>query len=162
LIRQRWLDSIAAVPPIILIFVFKIWISRTTEQKFRFYEPTPQEAEAERYAAASEKRTKHSEMEKRFLHPALQQDKLYQVMVHKSQEQLAREVLSAYPWFAGKHDMDGEGVQIKAVREVSCAFGIKENVVDDYAGEPRIRSAARWTSRRGPPGRVGCQVYRVH
>jgi hypothetical protein len=47
-------------------------------------------------------------MEKRFLHPALQADKLFTVMVHKEQEHLAREVLSAYPWFN----------KVKAVREV--------------------------------------------
>lgn len=60
---------------------------------------------------------KQSDVENRFLHPALQHNKLYTVMVHKSQESLAREVLSAYPWFAGKHEH--EGVAIKAVREVS-------------------------------------------
>ena len=117
LIRQRWLDCIAGAPPILLIFAFKLYISRTAEAQFRYYEPTAQEAEQERMSSMSEKRTGHSEMEKRFLHPALQSDKLFTVMVHKSQEALAREVLSAYPWFAGKHEH--EGVEIKAVREVS-------------------------------------------
>ena len=67
---------------------------------------------------------RHSEMEKRFLHPALQSDKLYTVMVHKSQETLAREVLSAYSWFASKHDH--EGVEIKAVREVRIGSCIRD------------------------------------
>lgn len=67
-----------------------------------------------------EKRTGHAEMEKRFLHPALQQDKLYQIMVHKSQEHLARQVLEAYPWFAAKHQHDG--VEIKAVREDNLEY----------------------------------------
>jgi hypothetical protein len=118
LIRTRWLDCIAAVPPILIILGFKMYMSRTAEQLFRYYSPSPQEAEQERLDAFStEKRTRHSEMEKRFLHPALQADKLFTVMVHKSQEALARDVLSAYPWFAGKHDR--KGVEIKAVREVS-------------------------------------------
>ena len=118
LIRRKWLDSIAGVPPILLIIAFKVYLSKTSEQKFRYYEPTPVEAEAERKLSFSEKRTRHSEIEKRFLHPALQHDKLFQVMVHKSQEALAREVLSAYPWFVRKYDNAGEGVEIKAIREV--------------------------------------------
>lgn len=68
----------------------------------------------------SEKQTKQSDVEKRFLHPALQHNKLYTVMVHKSQESLAREVLSAYPWFAGKHEHDG--VEINAVREENLEY----------------------------------------
>ncbi len=47
-----------------------------------------------------------------------------QVMVHKSQESLARDVLSEYPWFS-QSSRDG-GVRIKAVKEVcwiSCAAG---------------------------------------
>jgi hypothetical protein len=128
LIRRRWLDSIAAAPPVFILAAFKIWMSRTAEKAFRYYEPTPQEAEDERMAAISEKRTRHSEMEKRFLHPALQADKLFTVMVHKSQEELAREVLSAYPWFAGRHDQAG-GVKIRAVREVSLSIKHRAGVL---------------------------------
>jgi hypothetical protein len=118
LIRTRWLDCVAAVPPIFIILAFKVYIARTAEVQFRYYTPSPQEAEQERISAFdNEKRTRHSEMEKRFLHPALQADKLFTVMVHKSQEALAREVLSVYPWFVGKHE--SQGVAIKAVREVS-------------------------------------------
>jgi hypothetical protein len=133
LIRQRWLDCIAGAPPILLIFAFKIYLSRTAEARFRYYEPTTREAEAERVGSLSEKRTRHSEMEKRFLHPALQTDKLFKVMVHKSQEGLAREVLSAYPWFAGKHDH--QGVEIKAVREVSLQLKRLASA-DNAVGEP--------------------------
>ena len=104
------------MPPILLIIAFKIYISHTAESSFRYYEPTAQEAEAERMGSTSEKRTRHTEMEKRFLHPALQADKLFTVMVHKSQEASAREVLSAYPWFGSK--FYDHGVEIKAVREV--------------------------------------------
>lgn len=107
----------AAAPPLLLIIAFKIYISRTAERQFRYYEASPEEMEQEKMYSMSEKPTKQSEVENRFLHPALQHNKLFTVMVHKSQESLAREVLSAYPWFAGKHE--GDGVKIKAVREVS-------------------------------------------
>ncbi|WVN89065.1 uncharacterized protein L203_104281 [Cryptococcus depauperatus CBS 7841] len=120
LIRSRWIDCIAALPPIILIIVFKIYIAHTLERQFRFFEPTVEELQQEQLRATTEKRLAHFEMEKRFLHPALQHDKLFTVMVHKSQESLAREVLSAYPWFARKHQH--EGVEIKAVREENLEY----------------------------------------
>lgn len=136
LVRRRWLDSIAAVPPVLIMIAFKIYMSRTAESRFRYYKPTPEEAETERRMSMSEKRTRHSEMEKRFLHPALQHDKLYQIMVHKSQESLAREVLSVYPWFAGKHQHNG--VEIKAVRE--------ENLEYDPTADG-AKSEANWDAR---------------
>jgi nitrogen fixation protein FixH len=84
-------------------------MSKTAGQEFRYYVPTPEEAQEERMRHENEKSLKASEVEKRFLHPALQADKLFTVMVHKEQEQLAKEILSAYPWFN----------RVKAVREVS-------------------------------------------
>ncbi|WWD20826.1 hypothetical protein CI109_105303 [Kwoniella shandongensis] len=139
LIRSQWLDCIAAAPPVLIVIGFKIYLSRTFEQQFRYYEPSPQEFEQEKVNSMSEKRTRHSEMEKRFLHPALQHDKLYTVMVHKSQETLAREVLSAYPWFAGKHERDG--VVIKAVREENLEYDPSRDGPRDEAHQ------AEWDAR---------------
>ncbi|ORX40793.1 hypothetical protein BD324DRAFT_575027 [Kockovaella imperatae] len=121
LVRRRWLDTIAAAPPVLLIFAFKFWIKRVYGNKFRYYEPTPQEAEAERRSSMNEKRTRASDVEKRFLHPALQHDKLFKIMVHKKTEDAAREVLSAYPWFGDKYDSGF--IKIKGVREVSSWEG---------------------------------------
>lgn len=100
------------MPPLLVWIGFKIWMDKTAGQEFRYYVPTPEEAQNERYRHDNEKQTKASEVEKRFLHPALQADKLYTIMVHKEQEHLAKEVLSAYPWFN----------KVKAVREVCSAF----------------------------------------
>ncbi|OWZ50389.1 hypothetical protein C368_06530 [Cryptococcus neoformans 125.91] len=122
LIRDRWIDCVAAAPPLLFILAFKIYISRTAERQFRYYEASPEEVEQEKMYSMSEEKPmmKQSDVENRFLHPALQHNKLYTVMVHKSQESLAREVLSAYPWFAGKHEH--EGVAIKAVREENLEY----------------------------------------
>lgn len=94
-----------------MIAAFKFYMSRTAERSFRYFAPSPSE-EAE-FSSRQEKRTHHKEMETRFLHPALQKSQIFTVMVHKSQEALAREVLSEYSWF---RDSD---VEIKAIREVS-------------------------------------------
>lgn len=152
LIRRQWLDCIAASPPIIIMAVFKIYIQRTAGQQFKYYNPTPQEAEEERRMSMGEKRLRHSDVEKRFLHPALQADKLYTVMVHKKQESLAREVLSAYPWFtSSKHNK--EGVLIKAVREVSiCALSSSKLTLLRRTSSTILRGTARATRLTKPNG----------
>jgi hypothetical protein len=106
-------------------------MSKTSEQEFRYYVPTPEEAEAERMSHEQEKRTRHSEMDKRFLHPALQSDKLFTVMVHKEQEHLAKEVLSAYPWFN----------KVKAVREENLEYDPNRDGPVDVARQ------AEWDAR---------------
>jgi hypothetical protein len=146
------------------MLAFKIYISRTAVRQFKYYLPTPEEVEDERSYAVSEKRTRHSEMEKRFLHPALQADKLFTIMVHKSQEALARDVLSAYPWFASKSD----GVPIKAVKEENLEYDpIRDNKsdwdaksiasTDMLGGKSEIMSTAP-----GTPGTPGTPDYTPH
>jgi hypothetical protein len=139
LIRRHWVDCLSAVPPIIIILAFKFYLTRTAEAQFKYFIPTPEEIERERHIALNRDRTHHSEMEKSFLHPALQEDELYTVMVHKSQERLARELLSAYG-SSGKGEE--EGIVIKAVGEVchifTCAAGWSR--ADGFVGGARVRS----------------------
>ncbi|KLT38381.1 DUF221-domain-containing protein [Cutaneotrichosporon oleaginosum] len=111
---------IAAAPPIPILIVFKIFMVKTAEADFRYYRPSPQEIEIQNRKAMTEKRIKASDLEKRFLNPSLLPDKLFGVMVHKSQESLTRQVLEPYPWFAAKNARDG--VQIKAVREENLEY----------------------------------------
>jgi hypothetical protein len=109
--RRVYSDIAAAAPPILIVLAFKLFVARPLERQFKYYTPTSQEAEDEWHAAMGEKRTHHRDMEKRFLHPALQNNELFTVMVHKKQEALARDVMAAYPWF-----------NPKAVSEVSGAI----------------------------------------
>lgn len=117
-------------------------MSKTAGLEFRYYVPTPEEAHNERMRHENEKSLKASDVEKRFLHPALQADKLFTVMVHKEQEQLAKEVLNAYPWFN----------KVKAVREVRTAeikpsVDNTESALTTIIGKSGIRSTTGWTSR---------------
>ena len=122
-------DIAAAAPPILVVLAFKIFIARPLERQFKYYNPTPQEAEDEWHAAMSEKRTHHRDMEKRFLHPALQNSELFTVMVHKKQEALARDVMAAYPWFNPKAVAE---VRISAVSSLEI-----------YANPPIIAGPSR-------------------
>ncbi|KAJ9100894.1 hypothetical protein QFC20_005383 [Naganishia adeliensis] len=135
--RRRYTDVIASCPPILIVLAFKIFLARPLEKQFTYYEPTPQEAEEEFQRSLSEKRTNHHEMEKRFLHPALQSNMLFAVMVHKSQEALAREILSEYPWFnKSRHNPDA--IDIKAVRPEHLDFNPAK---DD------LRNEANWETQ---------------
>jgi hypothetical protein len=111
------MDAIAGVPMVIILIVFKIWLSHTVESRFRHYRPTPDEAEEQHLAAMKQKRTQHSDMERKFLNPALRPDRVFTVMVHKKQEDLARQILSSYPWFAEK----GDGL-LRGVREENLEY----------------------------------------
>lgn len=115
LIRQRWLDALIAVPPVILLFAFKVYLALTVEQRFEFFEPTQQDEEW--MALHTEQNpVKHVSHAARFRHPALQQ-KLHRVTVHKHQERLATDVLSPYPWLTvnGRHQGGKSGVSVSAV-----------------------------------------------
>ncbi|GHJ86379.1 hypothetical protein NliqN6_2781 [Naganishia liquefaciens] len=135
--RRRYTDVIATVPSILILLAFKIFMARPLEKQFTFYEPTAQEAEEEFQRSLSEKRINHHELEKRFLHPALQSNMLFAVMVHKSQEALAREVLSEYPWFnKSRHNPDA--IDIKAVKPENLDFNPAK---DD------LRNEATWETQ---------------
>lgn len=143
LIRDHWLDAVAAAPPVLILAVFKVYMANTIERKFTYYQPTPEEVQASRSPSMDllDKKGKLADIEKSFLHPALLQDKLYKIMVHKSQEALAREVLSAYPWFAGKHQHDG--VEIRAVREENLEYDpARDGPVEERAVDWDARSIA--------------------
>lgn len=120
LIRAHWIDAVASAPPVLILFGFKIYLNRTIEYNFKYYIASPSEAEAQRLAAMSEKRVHKSEVNRRFLNPALRRDRVYNVMVHKNQEELARSVLAQYPWFTSKHERDG--VEVTAVREENLEY----------------------------------------
>lgn len=125
------------MPPLLLIAGFKLYMSRTAEYGFRYFTPSP--AEEAEFVSRQEKRTHHKEMETRFLHPALQRSQLFTIMVHKSQEALAREVLSEYPWFR-----DSE-VEIKAIREVCLHSRLTRLTM---TGKPGVRSQGRFRPGR--------------
>ncbi|KAJ9101756.1 hypothetical protein QFC21_003095 [Naganishia friedmannii] len=135
--RRQYTDVIATAPSLLIAFAFKIFFARPLEKQFTYYEPSAAEAEGEFQRSLSEKRTNHHEMEKRFLHPALQSNMLFTVMIHKSQETLARELLSEYPCFnKSRHNPDA--IDIKSVRPENLDFNpTKDN----------LRNEANWDAQ---------------
>lgn len=90
-------------------------------------------------------------MEKRFLHPALQSNELFTVMVHKKQEALARDVLSAYPWF-----------NIKAVKEEHLNFDPNRDRARGDAWETASLSSSHMLDSRSTYGQTldgGASTY---
>jgi len=83
---------IATIPPIIIIGVFKIYISRVFDSEFRYYMPTEEELrEAKIHSERAD--TRGNKLEKRFGHPALHAD-LFTPMLHAKMMPLLSQVYS--------------------------------------------------------------------
>lgn len=160
--RRKWTDVIATCPPLLIMIIFKFVICRPLEKQFRYYIPTPQEAEAEWQHAMSEKRLHHSEMERRFLHPALYSHELFTVMVHKSQEQLARQVLSEYTWFSASGKGDSSAIAIKAVRPENLEYDATRDGTRTEVGDFDTQSIASTDALADGKSEIGVAPHSVH
>ncbi|KAL1668993.1 hypothetical protein GGF50DRAFT_45331 [Schizophyllum commune] len=80
----------STLPPILFIFIFKLYLNRTFVYKFKHYEPTPDEL---RLAKVHSERAdlKGNRLEKRFGHPALHTE-LFTPMLHKNMMPLLGQV----------------------------------------------------------------------
>ncbi|KAF9047436.1 hypothetical protein BJ165DRAFT_1102024 [Panaeolus papilionaceus] len=88
--RFRSLQWLSTVPPIFIIFFFKIYINKTYVPAFTYFTPTEEEIQM---ARVHSERTdaKSNRLEKRFGHPALHTD-LFTPMLHKKMIPLLSEV----------------------------------------------------------------------
>lgn len=87
--QLSWQDGVAAAPPFLITLAFKIFVLRPYSNQFSYYAPTREEANIHLTEA------QHS-YKQRFTHPALKDDVLYTVMVHKDQQDLVRHLLDPY------------------------------------------------------------------
>lgn len=69
-LQHGWIRSITCVPPVLLVLIFKIVLSRTFDERYTWYMPTDQEvADAIIHHADARKNRLH----KRFGNPALRE-----------------------------------------------------------------------------------------
>src|SRR6266545_5339479 len=89
---------IASIPPILIVFFYKIYINRTYLPAFNFYNATDEEL---RQAIVHSERSDHksNRLERRFGHPALYLE-LFTPMLHKNMMPLLSHV------YQGKIDTD--------------------------------------------------------
>ncbi|KAJ7072663.1 hypothetical protein C8F01DRAFT_1104858 [Mycena amicta] len=81
---------VATLPPILIIAIFKFYITRTFDNAFRYYIPTPDElAAAKIHSERADARA--NKLEKRFGHPALHAD-LFTPMLHANMMGLLSQV----------------------------------------------------------------------
>ncbi|KAJ2917772.1 hypothetical protein MD484_g2683, partial [Candolleomyces efflorescens] len=83
---------VSAVPPILLIVIFKIYINRVFVPAFRYFSPTPEEiAAAKVHSQGSDHRG--NRLEKRFGHPSLHEE-LFTPSVHAEHMPLLAQIYS--------------------------------------------------------------------
>ena len=131
----RTLLWLSAVPPIFIIFAFKLYINRTYLPAFRYFTPTEEEIRVARVYSERGDAQSHR-LEKRFGHPALHAE-LFTPMLHKNMMPLLTEVyhgrinrdyakLDEY----GGQNMDAQvvpgGIKIAAVDQV-CSHAFNTN-----------------------------------
>lgn len=87
--RTSWRDAIAACPPILITLAFKIFVLRPYATRFKYFVPSPEEL-------VDLARESQRSYKQRFIHPALGNDTLYTIMVHKEQQELVRMILAPY------------------------------------------------------------------
>ena len=89
-LQQGWIRSIACVPPVGLIIVYKIVLHRQFDERYNWYMPTDQEVvNAVIHRADARKNRLH----KRFGNPALHAE-LFTPMIHKRSQHLLRQIYS--------------------------------------------------------------------
>ncbi|KZT39324.1 DUF221-domain-containing protein [Sistotremastrum suecicum HHB10207 ss-3] len=83
---------VSTIPPILFIFIFKIYLSRTFVKQFRYYIPTDAEIQSAKIHSERADNKSHR-LEKRFGHPALHTE-LFTPMLHSSMMPLLPQVYS--------------------------------------------------------------------
>jgi len=143
--RYLW---IAAVPPVFIVMIFKVWLDRQFAHPFRYYVPDEHETAASKiHSTQGDKRG--GKLEKRFGHPALHAD-LFTPMVHAKMVHLLPQV------YHGRLDMDQTGLKEYGGEKVSAAVtsgGLKIAGIEqtDLEYDPtlyqRDRGEADWDAR---------------
>jgi len=143
--RYLW---IAAVPPIFIVIIFKIWLDRQFALSFRFHVPDEHEiATSQIHINHGDKRG--GKLEKRFGHPALHAD-LFTPMVHAKMVHLLPQV------YHGRIEIDQAGLKEYGGEKVSAAVtpgglriaGIEQNDLEyDPALYQRDRGEVDWDAR---------------
>ncbi|CCM03927.1 uncharacterized protein FIBRA_06079 [Fibroporia radiculosa] len=140
-----WLSTI---PPIIFVFVFKIYLNRKFLHAFRYYIPTEEEL---REASVHSQRadTVGNKLEKRFGHPALNAE-LFTPMVHANMTHLLQEVFQGKIGSTKTHldDLGGSRVDATVVAGGVKIAGIDErDLAYDPALYQRDRGELDWDQR---------------
>lgn len=101
------------IPPIIIILIFKIWLTKTFMRDFRYYIPDEREIAASKvYTEAAD--TRANRLSKRFGHPALHAE-LYTPMVHANMVHLLPQV------YHGRLSEETAGLQEYGGQKVNAA-----------------------------------------
>lgn len=161
---------IAAIPPALFVIIFKIFVLRSIEQQFRFWNPTPDEIamsklHSERADGAAGK------LEKRFGHPALHSE-LFTPLLHAKMMPLLPQVYhgrlgherTSVAGYAGQK-MEAQiapgGIRIAGIEEVRCNFPVAELLVLNSLGPGGSRFRPGSIPTRTWPTGLGQQVYLV-
>nr|GAT56348.1 DUF221-domain-containing protein [Mycena chlorophos] len=121
---------VSTLPPILIIAIFKFYLSKTFDNAFRYYIPTPDELAAAKIHSERAD-AKANKLEKRFGHPALHAD-LFTPMLHSNQigllgqvykGKIARDEAKLQEYGGAKMEAQVvEGIKIAAIEQRDLEF----------------------------------------
>ncbi|KAJ7106052.1 hypothetical protein C8R43DRAFT_1243881 [Mycena crocata] len=112
----RSVKMILALPPILMLVIFKIYMNRKFNANFHYYLPNEQELAAAHVHSTRADAVKHK-LQNRFGHPSLHEE-LFTPMVHAEQMQLLRQV------YGGKIEEETEEGKVRN-RNVEVLDGLR-------------------------------------
>ena len=131
---------VSSIPPVVIIFLFKLFLNQKFDRAFRYYIPTMQELQ--HVTTHSERAdAKGNRLEKRFGHPALHME-LFTPMLHANMMPLLREI------YKGRVETDQTLLKEYGGQKVQAqvADGIKFAAVDQVGLLYLLMRAATYSS----------------
>ena len=151
--RTSWRDAIAACPPILITIAFKIFVLRPYATQFKYFAPSPEEL-------VDLARESQRSYKQRFIHPALGNETLYTIMVHKEQQELVRMILAPY-----SRKLQSEVAGVREVRVATAEQAMPPTCSRPPPLPPRVEGPGRvQPSARSdhPPARCRHRRRRPH
>ncbi|KAF9071637.1 hypothetical protein BDP27DRAFT_1218654 [Rhodocollybia butyracea] len=138
---------ISTIPPIFMIGIFKVYLSRTFSKEFRFYTPTDEELRAAK-VHSSKADQKGNRLQARFGHPALHAE-LFTPMLHAKMMPLLSQV---YRGRIGKDEAKldeygGQKMEAQVVEGIKIAAIEQRDLEYDPALYRRDRGELDWDAR---------------
>ncbi|CDZ98717.1 Uncharacterized conserved protein [Phaffia rhodozyma] len=120
---KSW-DAFAAAPPFIITVLFKVFVLRPYGNQFHYFVPTLEAS----HGLLEEARHSYKQ---RFIHPALKDDVLFTVTVHKEQQDLVQQILAPY---SSKLQREVAGVRETDLTEYNATLDTEKQVELDEGG----------------------------
>ncbi|GAA5908026.1 hypothetical protein JCM5296_004359 [Sporobolomyces johnsonii] len=152
-LQTNWFYAIALAPPVVAVVLFKIFLDRKFDNRFRWYIPTEAEMAEVHFHHADARKNR---LQKRFGHPTLHEP-LFTPMLHKQVQHLLPTIYHGRIG-QGKTDIEGHKVENNTIGGLTFAMMDAHDLAVDrmaYLRERDDDAQTVTTAMTGHPARGG-------